>query len=300
MPESSHTSHRTCPNCGHALTGEYCPSCGQHAVDLDVPLGKFLAEFFRESFALDSKLFRTLKPLLLKPGFLTQEYLAGRRARYVPPIRLYLVLSVILFILLAWSAPPAAVRTDVSEGDGVITFNRSVTDSTTAGEEAVARGGEDATADTASSDEGVASDSTFQQRLTASLTRAAENPDRFTQAFLDRMAQVVFVLLPAFALLLKTLYHRRLYVHHLIFSVYFHSFTFAVLIVANLIELAGFDTLSDNLMLVIPAYLLLGMKRVYAQGWPPTILKWGALGMAHLSVLMVTFFGVLAVTLLFF
>ena len=300
MAESSNAPDGKCPNCGHTLAGEYCASCGQHVVDLDVPLGKFLAEFLRESFALDSTLFRTLQPLLLKPGFLTQEYLAGRRARYVPPIRLYLVLSVVMFILLAWSAEPATVRADLSEGDGLITFSRSVTDSTTAGEEPVAGGAEDATAETTPSDDDVASDSTFQQRLTANIVRASEDPDRFTQAFIDRVAQVVFVLLPAFALLLKALYRRRLYVHHLIFSVYFHSFAFAVMIVAALIEMVGFDIFSDYLLLVIPAYLLLGMKRVYAQGWPRTVFKCGALGMAHLSVLVVTFLGVLTVTLLFF
>ena len=282
------------------LAGEYCASCGQHAVDLDVPLGKFLAEFLRESFALDSTLFRTLRPLLLKPGFLAQEYLAGRRARYVPPIRLYLVLSVILFILLAWSTGPATVRTDVSAGDGVIAFAGSTTDSTAAGEEPVARGAEDATPETTAPDDGVASDSTFQQRLAASVARAAEDPDRFTQAFLDRVAQVIFVLLPAFALLLKILYRQRLYIHHLIFSVYFHSFTFAVMIVGTVIEVLGFETVSDLFLLVIPVYLLIGMKRVYTQPWPRTVFKWGALGMAHMSVLMLALFGALATTLLFF
>ena len=180
MAKSSHHPDRTCPNCGHSLAGEYCASCGQHAVDLDVPLGKFLSEFLRESFALDSTLFRTLQPLFLKPGFLTQEYLAGRRARYVPPIRLYLVLSVTLFILLAWTAGPATVRTDVSGGEGIITFSRSTTDSTTEQEQA-ARGAADAPPDTSSADDGVVGDSTFQQKLTANLARAAENPDRFRQ-----------------------------------------------------------------------------------------------------------------------
>ena len=300
MAESSHHHERTCPNCGHSLAGKYCPSCGQHAVDLNVPLGKFLAEFLRESFALDSTLFRTLKPLLLKPGFLTQEYLAGRRARYVPPIRLYLVLSVVLFILLAWTAPAATVRANLSEGDGLITFGRSTTDSTTPGTEQVARGTDNTEAETTSADDGVASDSTFQLRLAASMARAAEDPDRFTQAFLDRVAQVVFVLLPAFALLLKVLYRRRLYIHHLIFSVYFHSFTFAVMIVGTVIEVLGFETVSDLSLLVIPVYLLMGMKRAYAQPWPRTVFKWGALGMTHMTVLTVTFMGVLVVTLVFF
>ena len=88
MAEPSNATDRKCANCNEPLNGEYCAACGQHVVDIDVPLRKFLAESIHESFALDSKLFRTLKPLLFKPGFLTQEYLAGRRARYVPPISL--------------------------------------------------------------------------------------------------------------------------------------------------------------------------------------------------------------------
>ena len=71
------------------------------------------------------------------------------------------------------------------------------------------------------------------------------------------------------------------------------------MIVGSIIEVLGFEIISDYLLLVIPAYLLVGMKRVYGQRWPRTVIKWGALGVAHLSVLMVTFLSVLAVTLVF-
>ena len=80
MAKSSHHANRKCPNCGHSPAGEYCPSCGQHAVDLDVPLGKFLAEFLSESFALDSTLFRTLKPTLLKWGTLGMAHMSVLQA----------------------------------------------------------------------------------------------------------------------------------------------------------------------------------------------------------------------------
>ncbi len=302
MAKSSHPSDRTCPNCGHSLAGEYCPSCGQHAVDIDVPLRKFLAESLHESFALDSKLFRTFKSLLFKPGFLTQEYLAGRRARYVPPLRLYLVLSFTLFILLAWTAEVDMNAGGGSNGEaGNRRSNINITlpspDSAAASE--TPANGRDSGDDTAAADTGE-SESTIGALISEQIARAVADPDRFRDAFLDRLAQVVFLLLPAFALLLKVLYRRRLYVHHLIFSVYFHSFAFAVIIVSNLIELVGFDTLSGILVLVIPVYLLFGMKRAYEQKWPRTILKWGTLGMAHMSALLITLFGALATTLFFF
>ena len=69
MAEPSNATDRKCANCNEPLNGEYCGACGQHVVDIDVPLRKFLAESIHESFALDSKLFRTLKPLLFKPAF---------------------------------------------------------------------------------------------------------------------------------------------------------------------------------------------------------------------------------------
>jgi hypothetical protein len=277
---------RACTNCDKPLTGEYCASCGQHAVDLNVPIRHFVAEFIRESFSLDSSLFRTLKSLLLKPGFLTQEYLAGRRARYVPPIRLYLVLSFSLFLLLAWTAPSGVEARDDGEGTGFEAAGGSIRITLSADSAEVGEGGDEA------------AEPGWRQLVSARLDEAVRDPDRFIQTFLDRLAQVIFVLLPAFALLLKMLYRKRLYVHHLVFSVYFHSFTFAVMIVATLIELAGWEAVSDILMVAVPAYLLLGMKRFYQQTWPRTVVKWGVLGATHMAVVWVTLAGALAATVL--
>jgi hypothetical protein len=249
---------RTCANCNKPLTGEYCGSCGQHAVDLNVPIRHFVAEFIRESFSLDSSLFRTLKSLLLKPGFLTQEYLAGRRARYV-----------------GFEAAGGSIR---------ITLSADSSEEGGGGDEAATPAGEGAG---------------WCEFVSERLDEAVQDPDRFIQTFIDRLAQVIFLLLPAFALLLKMLYRKRLYVHHLVFSVYFHAFTFAVMIVATLIELAGWEVVSNILMVAVPAYLLLGMKRFYQQTWPRTLVKWGVLGATHIAVVWVTLAGALAATVLF-
>lgn len=93
-----------CGNCGTPLQGAYCPSCGQKDVDLERPLRDLLGEVINETFDLDGRAFRTIKILFLAPGRLTSEFLAGRRRSYTPPLRLYLVISVSFFILVAWLA----------------------------------------------------------------------------------------------------------------------------------------------------------------------------------------------------
>ena len=88
-----------CPNCGAVLGGQYCAACGQRSRVRIISLGYLIREAAGDLTHLDSRLWRTMGPLLLRPGVLTNEYLAGRRARYIPPFRLYLGLSIVFFLL---------------------------------------------------------------------------------------------------------------------------------------------------------------------------------------------------------
>lgn len=90
-----------CLNCGRQLEGQYCANCGQRARSRLISLWELLRDAFGDLFELDSRLWQTLVPLLAQPGRLTRDYLQGRRARFMPPFRTYLVLSIIfLFIAL--------------------------------------------------------------------------------------------------------------------------------------------------------------------------------------------------------
>ena len=88
-----------CLNCGTRLRGQYCGSCGQRSRSRLISIWQLLREAFGDLFELDSRLWRTVLPLLTRPGKLTRDYLEGRRARYMPPFRTYLVLSVIFFLV---------------------------------------------------------------------------------------------------------------------------------------------------------------------------------------------------------
>ena len=88
-----------CANCGSARTGNYCATCGQKALPVNPPVKYFLSEAAHELLNFDGKILRSMRLLITRPGFLTKEIFAGRRASYVSPIRLYLVFSVIAFAL---------------------------------------------------------------------------------------------------------------------------------------------------------------------------------------------------------
>ena len=88
-----------CLNCGAVLRGQYCGNCGQRARSRLISLWELLRDAFGDLFELDSRLWRTVTPLLVRPGLLTADYLAGRRARYMPPFRMYLVLSLVFFLI---------------------------------------------------------------------------------------------------------------------------------------------------------------------------------------------------------
>jgi hypothetical protein len=98
-----------CRNCAHAIAPAdlFCAHCGQETKVALPTARQFMREAAGRYVALDGRLWRTLHALLVKPGFLTREYFAGRRRRYVRPGRLFLVTSIVAFaaIRLAIDAP---------------------------------------------------------------------------------------------------------------------------------------------------------------------------------------------------
>lgn len=93
-----------CSNCNTQLSGPFCPDCGQKDVDLGRPFLELFREAVRETFDIDGRAWRTVKTLFARPGLLTAEFLAGKRRKYTPPLRLYLFISVGFFVLIAWIA----------------------------------------------------------------------------------------------------------------------------------------------------------------------------------------------------
>lgn len=93
-----------CQNCQTPLSGAYCGNCGQRDIDLERPIWGLVADVVRETFEVDGRTWLTLKTLFRHPGRLTSDFLAGRRRAYTSPLRLYLVVSISFFVIVAWVA----------------------------------------------------------------------------------------------------------------------------------------------------------------------------------------------------
>ena len=91
----------TCTNCDTLLRGQYCAQCGQRSGTRMISLWELIREASEFLTTFDSRLWRTLGLLMFRPGWLTRDYLRGRRARYIPPLRLFIAFSLLFFFLLA-------------------------------------------------------------------------------------------------------------------------------------------------------------------------------------------------------
>ena len=106
MPEQPLTH---CENCGALLTGEFCAKCGQHAIDYRRSIFRVLLDAADSFLNWDTKFLHTMNQLLIHPWQLTNDFNAGRRARYVHPLRLYLIASIV-FLLATSSVRSCAVN----------------------------------------------------------------------------------------------------------------------------------------------------------------------------------------------
>jgi hypothetical protein len=210
-----------CANCGARLTDQYCGRCGQDS-HASLSFGHFLHEFFEGLFHVDSKFWRTLRALLTRPGLLTQEYLEGKRLRYSPPFRSYLVISIAYFVLASlFAAPSTWVVGPRGQGMRV-----------------------EECAQMAAQPGWILR---FVPELEERCVRLLRDDQRVLGTALQSLLpKVMFVVLPLVALVQFWIFRRQrpLYLENLVFVLHFQSFyyvasTFALMLAAAVTALAG-------------------------------------------------------------
>jgi len=261
-----------CLNCGTIQDSNYCPHCGQKNREYHISFKDFLADFLEELLDVDSRVIRSLKLLFSKPGFLTTEYVLGRRINYVPPVRIYLVASVLFFLSLSLKTliPSFQNNQFLKEITGSGDINGAL-------EKAV-----EAKANEANGDEyfkggsGLVKvdpqSSTWPISLSVGESRYNVQQGDFLSNFSDNFAKMMFFLLPVAALQLKVLYWRRkkLYIEHLIFSLHVHAVIFSLLILTVILD---FKIVMWGVILASLIYLYLALKNFYAQSHSKTFSK---------------------------
>jgi ribosomal protein L37E len=100
MSAGKYRKEDNCLNCGFRVEKHYCSSCGQPNLELKETFWQFVSHSIAHYFHFDNKFFQTLKPLLSRPGEVTLAYLAGKRARYINPISMYIFVSILYFLVV--------------------------------------------------------------------------------------------------------------------------------------------------------------------------------------------------------
>jgi hypothetical protein len=272
-----------CQNCGAPLAGPYCAECGQKGGGPELSVRKFFGSVLEDIVSLDSRVARTLIPLVTRPGEITARYLEGERIRYVPPVRLYIFVSLGYFLLLGfWMGSGAGSDQDFVQGG----------DPREMAEEILRQQAEEGT-------EALS----FSDAMTVGAAQVAEDPAAFRRSLAERLSHLMFFLLPAFAVLSWLLYRRRerYLLPHLLHALHFHVFAYLVLGAAILLVWTGIPFLrvaGEFLPLGIPVYLFLSLRRVYGGRWWTTALRatllLGAYGvLLSVSLIALVFLGVL-------
>lgn len=322
-----------CGNCGIRLLGPHCWRCGQPVKGLVRPLSSWIADILDTLIGYDGRLWKTLTPLLLRPGFLSREYIAGRRVRYVTPVRLFLFLTIALFVAirlgtqvtaidLPTAAPDAA---DAARIQNVIDWlprperDRVLADALSpplsqpsnleihAGDTPQLQGTVEVSW---LPDRLNRMLSSARQQMAGNLGRIEREPEAFVKQALSVSPQTLLLILPLFALLLKLLYlfSGRLYLQHLLVALHSHSFialALLLIVIANALAgvspawlAAGLHWFTIAIALWIPLDLLLTQKWVYQQGWPMTLAKFAVAGLCYLLLLAFASLLVLLLSLL--
>ena len=272
-----------CLNCAAPLTGPFCAACGQRDIPPYPSVKDLVVDAFWELSGWDGRFASTVKALVQRPGMLTREFLEGRRARYISPLRLYLMASLVYFVLAA-SAPSVTLARETlfSANDGsrnaAITISRP---ERIANEARTAIKNQQALTPEVR-DKALKDIERAPALLRPTLRKAVTNPVGFKRGLIEAMPRMLFLLLPVFAAIVALFYRGRNYPEHLYFAIHFHAFIFLALGARELLEYTRIQVLAEIVgiiaLIVIPIYATMAFKRVYGGSMGMTLAKELAIG----------------------
>ncbi len=260
---------KNCLNCNTMVQGKFCHVCGQENIEPKESTWHLVTHFFNDITHFDGKFFSTLKYLIIKPGFVSKEYMLGRRADYLNPVRMYVFTSAIFFLIFfsVNKFDPGKVKTDVNGHDLVeiakmdsatfSAFTKDINDG-----KPMTRDDFTKYIDTSRKKgtlsftpgkyknrkeydsllkKGLKKHNLLERKLVYKQIELNEKYDRdgnkmlvsFMNTLMHTFPQMLFISLPLLALFLKVLYIRRknyYYTNHVIFGIHLYIFVFIILL----------------------------------------------------------------------
>ena len=324
-------NERNCLNCNTYVVGKYCHNCGQENIELKESVWHLLSHLFKDITHFDGKFFTSMKDLIWKPGFLSLEYMRGRRVAYLNPIRMYLFTSFIFFLIFfslykidGDNLNVGIIGNKIDKMDsgqlkqyrekynnGILLKKREMRKRIfdTASIQLLSRKYRSMVEYDSTIKAGKKYNWLEKQLVykNIELNKKYKNkPGSLISDLSNKLQhsipQMLFVLLPLFALLLKLLYIRRknfYYTDHAIFTIHFYIFVFIDMLlifgISKLEVITGFkwlQYLNIFLILILFFYLYKAMRNFYEQSRLKIILK-------YLLLLFSFFFAVLLLFVIF-
>lgn len=268
----SKESEFICKNCETKFEGHFCPHCGQSVRDLDMPFKVLVLDIMANMWAFDTRVFKTLKSLIFKPGEMASDFVVGKRERYMPPFRIYIFVSIILFLLLNIATSRQLDKTQ---------------NNITASEKSEVKGGinnnfvnqvKNSTQNTEKSREVINS--------------ILDKKDYYISRFFSILSWSLFLLMPLYAFFLWVLFrkHQKYYLAHFIYAVNQHTFLFLIFVIilgVNLIFPSKIVSPEYWMLLLFPVHIVTGNRKLYKTKWRSAIIKGFLAQVVYLIIIMI-------------
>ncbi|MCD0471594.1 DUF3667 domain-containing protein [Flavobacterium sp. JAS] len=269
MSHSPIRKDKTCLNCRHVVEQKFCPNCGQENTDSRKTFHHLFIHFFEDLTHYENAFWKTIKNLLFKPSTLTKEYLSGKRLSYLAPVRLYIFISFITFLLIALFPNKVTENLNKSEKEISSQIAKSSKDETKSHSDknylqektmkqldkkyfklksmkeidSIQKYGKESEKLTE-----------FQYWIYEKATHVTEHNtkreiiEKFIESFIHNIPKILFIIMPFFAFFLWIFHNKKkwFYFDHGIFTLHYFSFLLLIFlilfIITKVIGLFGEDT----------------------------------------------------------
>jgi hypothetical protein len=312
MSHSTLRQEQTCLNCGQNVHDRFCSYCGQENREPHETFWSLLIHFVEDIFHYDGKLFTTVKQLFMKPGYLSAEYLRGKRTVYLHPIRFYLFTSAFFFICLFYVFHPlekfleaGKVKNKAETSESILNIQHGLIQDKKDNPKTF-----EAYLFEQSKLPLEQRDTEFEQRLIKQVYNIGKqytNPatlfEDLLETMLHKMSTLLFIALPLLAFLLQLVFIRRkgfYYMHHGIFVLHMATSLFLVLFVTEILSLMTtashvslFSAIGVWIIYAWFVYYFISFKRFYQLSWKKAVVYFiGATFLQNL-LMMIIFLGLL-------
>lgn len=281
MSHSPIRKDKTCLNCRHVVEQKFCPNCGQENTDSRKTFHHLFIHFFEDLTHYENAFWRTIKNLLFKPSSLTKEYLSGKRLSYLAPVRLYIFISFITFLMIALF--PGHDSEIVTLNKNQKTDTKEVPKNIFTGDINDLEPGDDFDKFTIEMDsvqkhapeKDKINDFTYSNLKKIQYIKDHNTKEelikKFTESFVHNIPKVLFIVMPFFAFFLWLFHNKKkwYYFDHGIFTLHYFSFLLLIYLILFLIrKLVGLFGVDSPLTFISDVTDFLGFAWMFYYFFP--------------------------------